>query len=128
VKVLIDTSVWVEFFKKNEKYFEPVKKLMENQDALAIECIFGELLQGAKNNREIDIITSYWNNLPKIIKENLFIEAGKLSSNQRLAAKGIGLIDCAIIVSAREKNAKIWSLDKKLNSMLRKEEILEVSF
>ena len=39
-----------------------------------------------------------------------------------LFSKGIGLIDCAIIISARRHHAKIWTLDKKLNNILEEEE------
>ena len=120
--IIPDTSVWIEFLKNNAEYFSKLKYLLENQQILAIECIFGELLQGAKNKREIEIISLYWENLPKAIIENGWIEAGIFSSLNKLTSHGVGIIDSFIITTARKYNAQIWSLDKKLNSLLKREE------
>jgi len=120
--IILDTSIWIEFLKNNPVYYSAVKDLLENRKILAIECIFGELLQGAKNKREIEIISLYWENLPKATIDNGWIEAGKYSSINKLTSIGVGIIDSFIIVTARKVNAPIWSLDKKLNSLLYKEE------
>ena len=120
--IIIDTSIWIEFLKNNPVYYSTVKDLLENRKVLAIECIFGELLQGAKSKREIEIISLYWENLPKTMIDNGWIEAGKYSSINKLTSIGVGIIDSFIIVTARKVNAPIWSLDKKLNSLLNKEE------
>lgn len=120
--IIPDTSIWIEFLKNNPEYYSKVKDLLENRKVLAIECIFGELLQGAKSKREIEIISLYWENLPKAIIGNGWIEAGKYSSQNKLTSHGVGLIDSLIIVTARKVDAQIWSLDKKLNSLLKKDE------
>ena len=120
--IILDTSIWIEFLKNNPECYSKVKDLLENRKVLAIECIFGELLQGAKSKREIEIISLYWGNLPKAIIENGWIEAGKYSSTNKLTSIGVGIIDSFIIVTARKVNASIWSLDKKLNSLLKREE------
>ncbi len=120
--IIPDTSIWVEYLKQNFLYYENIKNLMENQRILAVECIFAELLQGAKNKREREILFSYWENLPKISGENIWIEAGKYSSENKLISKGVGIIDCVILLSARQSNAKIFTLDKKLLKLLKNEE------
>jgi len=120
--IILDTFIWIEFLKNNPEYFSKVKYLLENQQVLAVECIFGELLQGAKNKREIEIISLYWENLPKAKIENGWIKAGIYSSSNKLTSRGVGLIDSYIIISARNNNSQIWSLDKKLNSLLKTEE------
>ena len=99
-----------------------IEELLENREIIAVECVFGELLQGAKNKREIEIIMLYWENLPKGILNNGWIEAGIFSSKNKLLSKGIGIIDSFIIITARNHSAQIWSLDKKLNSLLQKDE------
>jgi len=123
MKVLVDTSIWIEFLKNNHLYFSVLRNLLENQNILALECVFGELLQGSKNTHETDVIISYWNNLPHVVIDNLFIVSGQYASTNKLISKGIGLIDAAIIYSAKQYEAKVWSLDKKLLSFLKKEEI-----
>lgn len=120
--IILDTSVWIEFFKKNPVIFPKVKILLEDEKILGADFIFGELLQGARNKKERDIISAYWQNIPKVDSFNIWIQAGIYSSENKLISKGVGLIDCAIIISSRKHNANIWSLDKKLNELIKKEE------
>jgi predicted nucleic acid-binding protein len=121
--IIVDTSVWVEFLRNSPLFFSNVQELLENQKVLTIDCIFAELLQGAKDKREREIILSYWNNLPKVEIENLYINAGIYSSENKLISKGIGLIDSSIIISSIHYKAKVWTLDKKLQNALKKENI-----
>jgi len=116
--IILDTSIWIEFLKGNLYYFTIVRQLLENQEVMVVECIFGELLQGAKNNEESEIIKKYWESLPKIKHEGLWIEAGEYSYENNLISKGVGLIDAAIIIAAQRVNARIWTLDKRLHSIL----------
>lgn len=116
--ILVDTSIWIEFFKTHDPVMSILKTEMRTQNIVAVECVFGELLQGAKNRRETDIITEYWQNLPKKNESGIWLEAGRLSSENKSFAKGIGLIDAFLIVFAKRHHAKIWSLDKKLLSAL----------
>lgn len=128
--IVLDTSVWIEFLKQNPEYTPKVKELLENREVLAVECIFGELLQGAKSKREIKLLMEYWKNLPKCSSLNLWIDAGKYSSENKLFSKGVGIIDCAIVLAARRHYAKIWSIDKKFNNILDEKEkfvLLDVS-
>ena len=123
MKIIVDTSIWAEFLKGNTLYFPHLQDLLENQNVLVIDCIFAELLQGAKDKRERDIILSYWNNLPKVEISDLYINAGIYSSEHKLVPKGIGLIDSVIIISCHHYKTKIWTLDKKLQNVMKKEEI-----
>lgn len=116
--IIVDTSIWIEFFKANEPYYTKLKDLLDTNQVLAVECIFAELLQGARTERERNVIKDYWINLPKDLETNLLIDAGILSSEKKWISKGIGLIDSVIMVIARKTSAKIWTLDKKLNDLL----------
>jgi len=124
--IILDTSVWIEFLQHKPEYLSRLKRLIENQTGLALECILRELLQRAKNKREVEIISLYWESLPKVKTENGWIQAGIYSSVNKLTSKGVGIIDSYIITAARNNNARIWSLDKKLNSLLKKEEIFNL--
>ena len=123
--VILDTSVWVEFFKGRAPFFNTITALLDENQVYALECIFAELMQGALNKRERDILFEYWQNLPKPEIENIFIKAGIESGKNKWISKGIGLIDSVIILSARETISKIWTLDKKLKTISKKEEIFE---
>ena len=125
--IIVDTSVWVEFLKKKEAFFARMTSLLEDGEILAVECIFGELLQGARNGRERKLIEAYWDNIPKIDEKGLWVEAGQYSGRDKLLSKGVGLIDAAIITAARKTSSQIWTLDKRLRKELEKAESYNVS-
>jgi predicted nucleic acid-binding protein len=117
--IVADTSVWIEFFRKRSPIFAQLRKLLEAGEVFVVECVFGELLQGAKNERERKIINAYWQALPKIADEGLWIEAGEYSSKHSLMHRGVGLIDCVIFLAANKAKAKLWTLDQKLLALVR---------
>ncbi|MBM9575540.1 PIN domain-containing protein [Leptospira sp. 201903070] len=123
--VLVDTSIWIEFFKRNEPYFSELRDLIESSEVIVHEVIFGELLQGCKSKSEISFILDYWENLNTLTSENSFLEAGKLSYEQKLKDKGVGLIDSVIINEATKRNLKLWTLDKKILKVLNPEKIYQ---
>ena len=119
--IIPDTSVWIEHLKNNQNFFPKISKLLENGEILAVECIFGELLQGVKKESEKDIILNFWRHLPKEHYENIIIEAGEYSAKNKLLDYGIGLIDAIILMHGIKSNAKIWTLDNKLLRMIPEE-------
>src|SRR5690349_10160981 len=112
--ILVDTSVWIEFFRHHEAYFNSLRKQIEGQNVYAFEPIFGELLQGVKNRREKEVIEQYWKFLPRLEIEGFLIKGGILSSERKLLSHGVGLIDSCILVASTESHSPVWSLDKKL--------------
>ncbi|RUA34222.1 MAG: VapC toxin family PIN domain ribonuclease [Bacteroidetes bacterium] len=116
--IIVDTSVWIEYLKGNEQYRNVLPKYLKEKYVVAISAVFGELLQGVKNKREHQIIMGFWESLPKVNEENLFIEAGKLSHEYKLYNAGVGLIDTYLLAAALNNDYAVWSLDKKLNKAI----------
>ena len=111
--IILDTSVWIEHLKNNSNFFPKISKLLENREILAVECVFGELLQEVKNNSEKNIILNFWKYSPKEYYENIIIEAGIYSTENKLIDKGVGLIDAIILMHGIKSNSRIWTLDTK---------------
>jgi predicted nucleic acid-binding protein len=116
--ILVDTSVWIEFFRAREPFHSGVRVLLENRQAITLECVFAELLQGAKSPRERRLIREMWQNLPKVDEEGLLLRAGETAGIHKWPERGIGLVDAWIVSAARRVGAQIWTLDKKLRSIL----------
>ena len=112
--IILDTSIWIEHLRNNHEFFPKVSALLESWEVLAVDCVFGELLQGVKNNYEKEIILNFWKYLPKENYEDSIIEAGIYSSKNKLLDKGVGLIDALILTHGIKSNSKIWTLDTKL--------------
>ncbi|MBC8412746.1 MAG: PIN domain-containing protein [Nitrospira sp.] len=112
-KVLIDTSVWIEFFKKREPFFETVQKLIEEDNVCCLGVIYAELLQGAKSDKELNTIKEFihvFNFIPE--STTLWETAGLLSNALIQKGKTPGLADCFIASSAISYGAALFTLDK----------------
>lgn len=117
-EVILDTSIWIEYFKGNPEYSETCQKLLDSGSVYTLEVIFAELMQGAKGKRELEMIRLYYQNLPKLDAPDQIFEAGVFSQKNQLISKGIGLIDSIIIFTAIQNRKKIWTLDKKIRVFL----------
>jgi predicted nucleic acid-binding protein len=121
--IIADTSIWIEFLSNRLEEKEIFIRLLENDYMLLPEVVAGELLQGARTEKEVRVIKSYAENLRTVKNDGLFISAGEYSFKNKLKDKGVGLIDAAIITSAIHSNSKVWSKDKKLLKCLEEKYI-----
>jgi predicted nucleic acid-binding protein len=112
--IILDSSVWFEYFKGNSQYKDEVQGLLNILSIKIIDPIIGEILQGALSNKEVNFIKTYFNYIPKITIKDLFVKAGEFSFKNKLISKGIGLIDASIIYATLETNSKLWTLNKKI--------------
>ncbi|MBM9590372.1 PIN domain-containing protein [Leptospira sp. 201903075] len=124
--ILVDTSVWIEFFRGKEPYFSKLVGLIESSDVIAHEVVFGELLQGCKNKTEVAFVLDYWESLNNILSNGTFIQAGKFSFEHKHLEKGIGLIDSILIFETKQRNLKLWTLDKKILKILPAQFIYDI--
>ncbi|MCW7490903.1 PIN domain-containing protein [Leptospira meyeri] len=124
--ILVDTSVWIEFFRGKEPYFSKLVGLIEASDIIAHEVVFGELLQGCKSRTEVTFVLDYWESLSNILSNGTFIQAGKLSFENKHLENGIGIIDSILISETKQRNLKLWTLDKKILKVLPAQYIYEI--
>lgn len=117
-RVLIDTSVWIEFFKANPFYFDTCMELIDHAEIFSIELIFSKLMQGAKGKREIEMIDRFFGQMIILDSPGLIYQAGIFSGDNKLSDRGIGLIDAIIIHTAEKFDLRIWTLDKKIIGFL----------
>ena len=117
--IIIDTSVWIEFFRQNKKLVREVRMLVDAMIVRAYEPVFSELLFGARDERERKVILSWWKSLPKAsFLEGDMLAAASFASEQKLYAKGIGLMDAAIIQATMLGEYRLWTLDKGITQFL----------
>jgi predicted nucleic acid-binding protein len=112
--------------KNHEKYFTDISEMLENGEVLAVECVFGELLQGVKNNKEGALILEYWKHLPKVEYREVILEAGIYSRKNKLIDHGVGLIDAIILLHGIKSNSQIWTLDTKFLKVIPRQLIYRV--
>lgn len=112
-KLLVDTSAWIEFFRKKEPYYSIVSEYMDNDAVCCIGIIFAELLQGAKSEKEINTIKEFLYVFDFISEKiKLWEKAGELSYTLHRKGKAIGLADCYVAVAANSMDLKLLTMDK----------------
>ena len=116
--VIVDSSVWFEYFKRNDPYYHDVQINLDASNVKILDPIIGEIFQGAFDDREINFLKNYLQYIPKIEMKDLFEKAGEYSFRNKLISKGIGLVDASLIYATIETNSLLWTLDKRIINFL----------
>ena len=59
MEIILDSSIWFEYFKRHDPYFKEVQSLLNMLNIKIIDPVIGEILQGALNQNEINFIREY---------------------------------------------------------------------
>jgi len=112
-KVLVDTSVWIDFFRKKEPAYGLVSELMGAERICSIGIVLAELLQGAKSMKEISVVKDFIHVFDFLSETpQLWEEAGVLSFRLRGKGRTVGLSDCLIAVMSKQYDVALLSFDK----------------
>jgi len=106
--VLVDTSVWVNHFRRGEHH---LAKLLINAEVACHSFIIGELACGNIANRAE--ILNLLRSLPLAPAINLDEYLYFVERNQ-LYGIGIGFVDVHLLASAKLAGVPLWTNDKKL--------------
>ena len=106
--VLVDTSVWIDHFRKTV----PELLRLANADEVSVHpAVIGELALGTLQHRAK--VLNYMLNLAQapVASDS---EVLHMVAENGLAGKGIGWVDAHLLASARLGNLVLWTHDKKL--------------
>ena len=120
-KVLVDTSVWISFFRHlDEEVSDKLKPLLRNGNPVYTGLIETELLRGGKTKKELDVLEELFHSIGYLpVKEEYFPKAGDLG--RFLLQKGItvGTVDLLIAHIAIANNASLYTLDNHFTAIAR---------
>lgn len=113
-KILIDTSVWITFFRgRSKEVVEEVASLLRKGQVVVTGIVLIELLQGALNEKELDNIVTLLEPVERIDPTpSQWEEAGRFS--YRLRKKGIttSTVDALLALLAIEYDCRLFTEDK----------------
>jgi predicted nucleic acid-binding protein len=118
-RVLIDTSVWIAYFKdRDSRFSDKVDELLNYAHICVPKVVIAELIQGAKSEKEIAVIKEFFEAFTVIDHtESTWEQAGRLSFSMKRKGITINLIDCYLAITAQENNCKLFSLDEHFSSI-----------
>jgi predicted nucleic acid-binding protein len=108
---LVDTSVWVEFFRGASRA-RPLAGLLEGNEVLLHPWVLGELALGGLGPKRAAVIADL-RRLPAVdrVAEEEVLE---LVSGRRLWGLGIGWVDVHLLASALVAGCRLWTFDRSL--------------
>jgi hypothetical protein len=111
--ILADTSVWIEFFRRESETGAYLLSLLTEKPVWVCGIVMFELLQGVKSEAEKSEIQSALEGLPYAEMAPLLWEkAAELSRALKKSGLNIPLSDIFIASVAIEYNLSIFTLDK----------------
>jgi predicted nucleic acid-binding protein len=120
-RTLIDTSVWIAFFKNRDNHLvEKVEDVLKFTDVYVPKVVIAELIQGAKSEKEISVIEEFVEAFNIIDQtESTWLNAGRLSFSMKRKGVTVNIVDCYIAVMANENNCRIFTLDEHFKDIKR---------
>lgn len=112
-KIIVDTSVWIEYFKNNADIASFMEKNLLEDNIAIVGIIVSELIQGIKHIRDREIIRSNINALEYIdIKYEDWVATGELSGTLRKNGVTLPLTDIVIAAAAIKHDLQLATLDR----------------
>ena len=111
--VIVDTSVWIEYFKGGHEPARAVlRDLIRTEQAALVGVVLAELLQGCRTPKEGDTILSKLAGL-RFLETNFstWKRTGELSASLRRKGITLPLSDLIIAAIAFEHHCQIYALD-----------------
>ena len=111
--VLVDTSIWIEFFKPKSDIGDKLEKLIKENSVWTCGIVLFELVQGTKSDHEKSKILGILSDL-KYIEMTLLLwrKAGELSVSLKQKGMNLPLSDIFIATIAIEHHLHVFTLDK----------------
>lgn len=112
-RVLVDTSVWIEFFRGNSLIGNNLEMLIIKDSVEICGVVLFELLQGIKSDSEKFKINDILSNLPYVeVNKIIWQKSAEIAFNIKKKGFTVPFSDILIAVLAIENNLSVFTLDK----------------
>lgn len=116
--VVVDTSLWVDFFRGTVPSASAVERLIVQGEAVTSGIILAELLQGVKRPSEEQQIIEVFGGLPVVeLTTAMWKVAGQTGSALRRKGITLPLSDLAIAAIALEHGFSVYTRDKHFDQI-----------
>ncbi len=114
MSVLVDTSVWIRFLAGREPFASRLDTLLDRDDVVGHEFVFGELLIGDRGGR-LKVLDAY----QKVDQAHTLAHAEVVAfaRARKLLGRGIGWIDVHLLGSAVADRLAFWTADRRLEAL-----------
>jgi len=113
-KVLVDTSAWIDFFRKKEpERHELVATLLREGRATGTGIVALELLRGAKTSKELTLVSELFETIEMVYQTpSTYSAAGKIGYDMARNGYTLSTVDLLIAQLAMENDMSLLTLDQ----------------
>jgi predicted nucleic acid-binding protein len=112
--VLVDTSVWIRFLASREPFATELDGLLQRDEVVGHELVFGELLIGDRGGR-VTLLSSY--ELMHQARSVPHQDVVTFVRDRKLHGRGAGWIDIHLLASAMVDGHSLWTADPRLAAL-----------
>ena len=111
--VIADSNIWIHYLRNpNSEVGSTLQALLDANRVLMTDVVLAEVLQGARTEREFEILLSHLRALPyQEMSKDTWVSAGRIGLELRLTNGLIPLTDLAIAALALEYDHEVCTLD-----------------
>ena len=114
--VLVDTSVWIRFLAGREPFASELDFLLEHDEVVGHELVYGELLIGDRGGRG-KLLANYAQMHQAAVVPHSDVVTFVLARG--LHGRGAGWIDIHLLASAIVNRLRFWTADSRVAAMAR---------
>lgn len=118
MKIIVDTSVWIEYLKNRPPVAEKLDQQLLAGNIFTVGPVVAELLQGARTEKDYRLLKNSIDGLSYV--ETGFedwIKAGSISLKLRRKGVTIPITDCLIAAVAIRQNASVMTYNRHFESI-----------
>lgn len=112
--VLVDSSVWVQFFYNKAPVADELDRLLSCNEVVSHDLVYGELMIGDTGGRKKLLDSMLHFEQAKTLPHD---EVVQFVRSHSLQARGAGWIDIHLLASAFSANLPFWTADPRLRSL-----------
>lgn len=111
--VLVDTCVWIEFFKTDSAISLELESLIKTDSIWVCGIVLLELIHGVKSEDEKNKIIDALSGFKYVeMSKNLWQKAGELSASLKKKGFNLPLSDILVSTIALEQDLRVFTFDK----------------
>ena len=117
-KILADTCIWIEYFRGKSPFSEELRRLIQKGGLVITGPVVFELLQGAKNRKDADLIKEVTRGLPLFeVTHEIWLSAGDLYFDLRRKGITIPPSDVLLAAIAIDHNWSLFTTDSHFDQI-----------
>ena len=119
--VLVDTSVWIEYFdRKNPSVRGDLEALLRQGEVAIAGLVLAELRQGCRSTSQIRTLQQAMEPLPYLEADrDSWLRAGEIVAEGSAHGYQLGIADCLLAALAMRESSSIFTLDRDFERIPR---------